>query len=54
MVNEPYQEKIEFTKGGVRIVVYADAENDTDEARAEAEKRAKAIVEHFQFLMGTM
>ena len=53
MLNEPYQAVLDFASEGVRIKITAEAEEDTDESRAEADRRAKVIADHFRIIIGT-
>lgn len=50
--NEPYKAVVEDHRNGVKIVVTAQAEDDTDAGRVEADRRAKLIVDHFKFIVG--
>lgn len=50
--NEPYKAVVEDHRNGVKIVVTAQAEDDTDAGRAEADRRAKLIVDHFKIIVG--
>lgn len=53
ILNEPYKAVLESKKAGVKIVISAEAEEDTEEGRAEAERRAKLIADHFKIIIGS-
>jgi len=51
VLKEPYKAEIRSKAAGVSIVITAEAEENTDEGRAEADRRAKVVADHFQIVI---
>lgn len=51
VLKEPYKARLESKAAGVSVVITAEAEEDTDEGRAEADRRAKVVADHFHIII---
>lgn len=49
--DDPYKAEIDWKEEGVKIVVTAEALGFSEADRAEANRRAKTIIDHFKLII---